>query len=425
VQTTVGTTTVSTTFSDVSQLGTTTVTPITPALVPEIPGSFTLQTDGAGQPMAYNIETETQATGPIHLCFQVNSVSDPNQFALLRVLHGEGGQLVDRTYSLDFASRTVCALVDSLSPFLVVQLGTLPITLSDQKAGSVLVFPYYTSDVNGNFARSDTLITLTNVSNGDATAATGAPNHQYLHLFFMKDCSPADTFVCLTPNGSLQFRASEFDPLTTGYLIAVAVDERGVPVRNNSFVGSAFVRDDVNGVIDSYGAEAFAKLNPDPAPVAGGVATLAFDAVGYEAAPVQFAAQVQDPARSDQTIVLASVSGDLGERLAATAQSGPGALYKDDERLASFAPALGEACFISRAVTGQNFRVVPGPLNNFLKDGFGYLRFGLTSPAVGLILSRQGGEGEAKNRFSGIRALHVTATTGATLTLPVFPPACQ
>jgi uncharacterized repeat protein (TIGR01451 family) len=68
---------------------------------------------------------------------------------------------------------------------------------SDQKAGSILVFPYYTSDVGGNFAVSDTLLTITNVSNGAATAS-GAPNYRFLHLFFMRDCSPADTFVCLT-----------------------------------------------------------------------------------------------------------------------------------------------------------------------------------------------------------------------------------
>jgi uncharacterized repeat protein (TIGR01451 family) len=297
--------------------------------------------------------------------------------------------------------------------------------VNGQKAGSLLVFPYYTSDAGGNFAKSDTLITLTNVSNGAATQASGAPAYQFLHLFFVNaSCSPADTFVCLTPGGSLQIRASEYDPLTTGYLIAVAVDEQGRPVQNNSFIGSAFVRDDVNGVIDSYGAGGFWKLAPGAAPVSGGNATVSLDGAMYEAAPRQFSAQVQDPNLSDQTVVLASVSGDLGTGLAATAQAGVGALYRDDEALASFQPSLGGGCLIRRAVNNANFRVVPGPLTSFLKDRHGYLKFNASVPAVGLLLSRQAQPGAAKNRFAGIRPLHATAAAPATLTLPVLPPFC-
>ncbi|HYE72223.1 MAG TPA: hypothetical protein VEF04_02790, partial [Blastocatellia bacterium] len=236
--------------------------------------------------------------------------------------------------------------------------------LSDQKPGSILVFPYYTSDANGNFNQADTLISITNVSNGSPTLPSGVPNYQYLHLFFMnKDCSPADTFVCLTPNGTLQFKASEFDPLTTGYLIAVAVDEQGRPTQNNSFIGSAFVRNDQNSIIDSYGAESFWKYSSG-AVAAGsdGSATIYFDGINYDQVPIQFSTPLQDPSRSEQKLILATLAGDLGTKLNSAAQNLTGAVYRDDEALASFTNALGSGCLIERAVTSSNFRIAPGSL---------------------------------------------------------------
>jgi hypothetical protein len=123
-----------------------------------------------------------------------------------------------------------------------------------------------------------------------------------------------------------------------------------------------------------------------PAPVSGGNALIALDGVNYDAAPAQLSAQLQDPNTSDQTLVVASLSGDLGTRLAATSQANAGVVYRADETPASIQPSLGSACFIQRAVTNQNFRVVPGPLTTFLKDSYGYVKLSLTSPAVGLLL---------------------------------------
>jgi hypothetical protein len=267
--------------------------------------------------------------------------------------------------------------------------------VSDQKAGSVLVFPYYTSAADGSFNRSDSLLTITNVCNGPATTG-GIPNYSYLHLFFMNGCSPADTYVCLTPNGSIQIKASDYDPTVTGYLIAVAVDANGAPTQNNCFIGSAFIRDDNNGIIGSYGAEAFWKYTSTPPPVVGGNATISLDGTNYDAAPVQFSVQIQDPAVADEFIVLASVSGNLGSALASTTQSGVGVLY----------------------------RAVPGNLTTFLKDSYGYLKFNVSAPAVGLLISVQGPANQVNNRWSGIRTLHKTNVGTATLVAPCFPPFC-
>jgi hypothetical protein len=419
-------------FSNVTAQFDTTITPINPNTAGTVPSGYVLNPPN----LAFDITTSaTTYTGPITITFNKVPVNDAATFAGLRVLHGEGSPLalVDRTVlppdspAPDFAGRSISARVNSLSPFAIGMLTGPPVAVSDQKAGSVLVFPYYTSAADGSFSKSDTLITISNVCNGAATQANGAPNYQFLHVFFIngQNCSPADTFVCLTPNGSIQIKASDYDPTLTGYLVAVAVDEQGRPTQNNCFIGSAFVRDDANGVVDSYGAEAFWKLASGS--ISAGVgsnATISLDGAAYDAAPVQFSAQVQDPAVADELIVLASVSGNLGTALAATSQTGAGVLYRADEAPASFQPQIGAGCFSVTAVDKSKIRVVPGNLDTFLKDSYGYLKFNVSSPAVGLLISKQGPANQGVNRFSGIRALHKTAVGGATLVAPCFPPFC-
>jgi hypothetical protein len=332
-------------------------------------------------------------------------------------------------------SHKITHLFVALAAFLALSTAALANTfgttvanpgVSDQKAGSILVFPYYTSAADGSFSKSDTLIQITNVCNG-ASVSGGAPNYSFLHLFFINgaNCSPADTFICLTPNGSIQIKASDYDPTITGYLIAVAVTASGAPTTNNCFIGGAYVRDDNNGVIGSYGAEAFWRLDGLTEVVAVGAnATLSLDGAEYDAAPTQFAVQVQDPAVADELIVLASVSGDLGTVLRPTAQTGVGVLYRADEAPASFQPQIGTGCFSVTSIDRTKIRIVPGNLETFLKDSYGYLKFNVSAPAVGLLISRQGPPNQANNRFSGIRTLHKTAVGTATLAAPCFPPFC-
>src|SRR6185295_13841846 len=61
---------------------------------------------------------------------------------------------------------------------------------SDQKAGSVLFYTYYTSDpVNTN--ATNTRINITN---------TNPTTSAFVHVFFMaQGCTPADAYICLTP----------------------------------------------------------------------------------------------------------------------------------------------------------------------------------------------------------------------------------
>jgi CSLREA domain-containing protein len=108
-------------FSGVTQAGDMTVTPIDPAAPGPLPPNFTL---GFNLP-AYEISTTALYTAPLTVCMQTPAVSDPIIFFGLRILHYEGGQWFDRTIvagdtpAPDFATRTLCARVNSLSPFVV------------------------------------------------------------------------------------------------------------------------------------------------------------------------------------------------------------------------------------------------------------------------------------------------------------------
>jgi hypothetical protein len=110
----------SVTFTQVTSIGDTTFTPInTPSSAGTPPIGYTII--GAGP--AYEITTTATYTSPLTVCFTVSSINDAATFSRVRILHGEGGQLIDRTVlapdipAPDFASRSVCARVTSLSPF--------------------------------------------------------------------------------------------------------------------------------------------------------------------------------------------------------------------------------------------------------------------------------------------------------------------
>jgi hypothetical protein len=91
---------------------------IDPATAGMLPGGYT-QTG-----LAYDISTTAAYTGPVNICFHLPAISDPNIFVRLKVLHNEGGTLVDRTTGKDFPSRILCASVSSLSRFVIAQGAT-------------------------------------------------------------------------------------------------------------------------------------------------------------------------------------------------------------------------------------------------------------------------------------------------------------
>ncbi|HMX29003.1 MAG TPA: putative Ig domain-containing protein, partial [Blastocatellia bacterium] len=178
--------------------------------------------------------------------------------------------------------------------------------LSDGKPGSVLVYNVYTSSSNPN--QQNTRLNLTNTN--PALPAN-------VHLFFVDgaSCSVADSFICLTPNQTTSFLASDFDPGTSGYVVAVAVDNSGCPLNFNYLVGDEFVKF-ASGHAANLSAQAVAAI-------AGGLpacdanastATLNFDGVSYGVLPHVLATD-NLPSRADGNdtlLILNRIGGNLG-----------------------------------------------------------------------------------------------------------------
>jgi hypothetical protein len=82
-----------------------------------LPGGYEI----SGTSLAFQITTTASVSPPIDVCFNLPTINDGAVFSGLRILHGEGGNLFDRTTTHDFASRTLCARTTSLSPFLITQ----------------------------------------------------------------------------------------------------------------------------------------------------------------------------------------------------------------------------------------------------------------------------------------------------------------
>jgi hypothetical protein len=102
--------------------------------------------------------------------------------------------------------------------------------MSNQQAGSLLFYNLYSS--NGTAPNTqNTRVSITNINPNLPIA---------VHLFFVDGaaCSIADSLLYLTANQTASFLASDIDPGTSGYIIAVVSDLlTGCPVNFNYLIG--------------------------------------------------------------------------------------------------------------------------------------------------------------------------------------------
>jgi hypothetical protein len=73
-----------------------------------------------------DISSEANFNGPVNICFNLQASEFSAPFQQLRILHLEGNELVNRTTSSSPTTRTLCASVTSLSPFVIAQNVTVP-----------------------------------------------------------------------------------------------------------------------------------------------------------------------------------------------------------------------------------------------------------------------------------------------------------
>jgi hypothetical protein len=303
------------------------------------------------------------------------------------------------------------------------------IEVSDQKPGSILVYPYYTSNAQ---TKADTRVTLTNLAGTlsglndvDYNANWQLKNGTiYAHIFFLNgaNCAQADMYVCLTKGASITFNASTQDPDITGYIIAVAVNEMGRPVSWNALIGNAFVS--TADVVGNYGAEAFASTYRPGQETIGDreieKGELKLNGAIYDRGADQFAVEIQSPATAaGQTVVHASVDGDIAAGSTnSISQLNTGLVIRGDEKQGSFVGFLSGGCLSTGSIRVDRPRVPTG-MGAFVPAGqIATLVYNTNRASVGLLLTPKA------NAWSGIRGLHKTRTKDSSLTIPVFMPVC-
>lgn len=306
--------------------------------------------------------------------------------------------------------------------------------LSDQKAGSLLIYNLYSSNPS-NLIQENTRLNLTN-TNPSTTAI--------VHLFFVdgSTCSPADGFVCLTPSQTISFLASDMDPGTSGYIVAIAVDGSGVPISFNWLVGDEFIKLR-SGHAGNLGAVACAVVLPPLIlfPVVVGDTTLValeFDDTDYNRLPRTLAIDNFGSRAdgNDTLVVINRIGGNLATG-AGTIGDVFGALFDDTEGLHSFS-FTSTTCQFRSSLSSTFPRITPR-LEQIVPPGrSGWMKFwsmsttdqsaffgGTTSDAralVGSVLTANANAGA----FTGGRNLHALTLNPLTvLIVPVVQPNCR
>ncbi|MGH9843643.1 MAG: hypothetical protein ACREEM_33315 [Blastocatellia bacterium] len=333
-------------------------------------------------------------------------------------------------HKLTRAALAMFALVLMSAAALAADPGlTYPPTseVSDQKAGSLLVYNFYTSGATSGNAEN-TRINITNTSSSSSAQ---------VHLFFVaSNCQVADSFICLTPNQTASFLTSDLDPGVSGYIVAIASDRDGCPSIFNFLIGDEYVKL-ASGHSANLGAEAFAAL-ATKTDNCGSAATLAFSgataiavedtttAATYNRVPRVLAAS-SIPSRADGNdtlVVINRIGGNLATG-AATLSTLFGLLYDDAESVFSFSVAGG--CQLRGSLSNTFPRTTPRFESLIPAGRSGWFKIWSTSDIgiLGAVINANATSGASAGAFTGGRNLHkLTLSAAASYVIPIFPPSC-
>lgn len=163
--------------------------------------------------------------------------------------------------------------------------------ISDNKAGSALIYPRYVSGELGS-----TRINLTN---------TNALKSARVRVFFINQvisAPVAEKLITLAPNQTAQLDTLDLAGNQRGWVLAVAIDQRALPIRFNYLIGSATVTEVATSGNASAAYNAYAAARNSDAPGVrnedGLSADLLFDDVTYDRLPATQALNAV-PSQSD------------------------------------------------------------------------------------------------------------------------------
>lgn len=286
---------------------------------------------------------------------------------------------------------------------------------SDSKAGSVLFYNLYASDISRP-GQENTQLNITNVDENKSVL---------VHLFFVDStsCQVADLFLCIPPTHHFSLLASEIDPGVKGYVVAVAVDAAGKPIKFNSLIGSAYVKLKT-GHQAHLNAISFAAIANTPAQVdeLEETATLLFDGQKYDFSPrVLSLTNFASPVDGYSTLL---VVNKFGGNLTKTTTVGtfanlPTVLYNDAE--VAYSVALpGNACQTRNELRDGYPRIIPRFSQIITSGHTGWMRFndGESNSIVGAALTYH----PNKQRAGGTNLHQVAMMSRASYVLPLTAP---
>lgn len=288
--------------------------------------------------------------------------------------------------------------------------------LGETNPGSVLIFNLYTSGALA--AEHNTSFFITNVNRAEAAI---------VHIFFVNGdtCAVADSYLCLTPNQTVRFLASDVDPGVTGYLLAVATDANGCPVKNNYLIGSEYVKLR-SGHQAKLPALAIPALRHIPCRVNSSEAGLHFNDREYGRLPRVLALdQVLTTVEGNNTMLfLNSVGGNVTTGIT-PAGTLFGVLFDDAESAFAFRAAM--RCQLRRTLS-DDFPVTTPVFTQAIRRGnSGWLRLQTVEPRAitGAAINFHPDSQADPYAFNGGANLHVLRyNDSTTLMIPVFPAAC-
>lgn len=295
--------------------------------------------------------------------------------------------------------------------------------ISDQRPGSILIYNIYTSSI----AAPNTQNTRINLTNGSQNMSVA------VHLFFVDgaSCSVADSFVCLTPNQTSSFLASDIDPGATGYIVAVATDcATGCPINYNCLIGDEYVKF-ASGHEANLPAEAIGAMPEMPVLCDANSVTAAinFDGISYNQLPRTLAAgNIGSRADGNDTMLIVNrIGGNLGIG-ASSLGAMFGIFYDDAENAASFSFTGG--CQFRSSISNNFPRITPR-FENFVPAGrSGWFKLWVPGEndnkgILGALINFNPNSGASPGAFSQGHNLHkLKMDTFNSFVVPVFPPSC-
>lgn len=286
---------------------------------------------------------------------------------------------------------------------------------TENKAGSLLIYPRF---VSGDYGA--TQIALTN---------TNPVEKVRVRVFFTGLVDPAEvkeTIFVLQALQTVVVNANDVAASQRGWILAMAIDNRALPIQFNHLVGSAQVNE-ASGQRAAFNAISFARINPSVAGRNPDLATsnVQFNDVDYDRLPAT-TAMAMVPSQIDNSSLLgfgrlpASLLDPPNTRGAVTVM-----LY--DELLASF------GANVPRTETRLNqirSSVLTPPITSTLQPGqHGWLKLLSATPAISWSITKKtvpfsiSSSGSWRGGFNGDGNLHaLTVTDTATLKVPSTNP---